>query len=133
VGTDEALPGYGLPIDLPPLILDAMTSQSVIFRARRAGVPRRGTSGIRGLLRVLSLNCTHVWNYAQTHARLFPEIDRNMRESDLLVYLHPDGRPPSPARTSRRFHRRPLRGHRGRLPGLPTQPDRSSWTGSGRT
>ncbi|MBW7864522.1 MAG: hypothetical protein H3C30_08940 [Candidatus Hydrogenedentes bacterium] len=25
-------------------------------------------------------NCTHVWNYAHAHARLFPEIARNVRE-----------------------------------------------------
>ena len=32
-----------------------------------------------------------MWNYAQTHARLFPQIGRNMRESDLLVYMHDSG------------------------------------------
>src|SRR6185295_12232515 len=36
--------------------------------------------------------CTHVWNYAHAAARLFPEIERNLREiQDLGVALHPDG------------------------------------------
>lgn len=29
-------------------------------------------------------NCTHVWNYAQTAAFLFPEIERSMRETEFL-------------------------------------------------
>lgn len=37
------------------------------------------------------LNCTHVWNYEQTLAALFPEVERTMRETDLLVQLRPDG------------------------------------------
>jgi uncharacterized protein (DUF608 family) len=28
-------------------------------------------------------NCSHVWHYAQAHARLFPEIARRMREQEL--------------------------------------------------
>lgn len=35
--------------------------------------------------------CTHVWNYAQGHAWLFPEIARNIRErQDLGPAFHPD-------------------------------------------
>jgi uncharacterized protein (DUF608 family) len=36
--------------------------------------------------------CTHVWNYAQALARLFPELERSVRErQDLGAALHPDG------------------------------------------
>lgn len=36
--------------------------------------------------------CTHVWNYAQSLARLFPELERNVRErQDLGVGLEPSG------------------------------------------
>lgn len=35
-------------------------------------------------------NCTHVWHYAQAHARLFPEIARRMRE-ETYRYQRPDG------------------------------------------
>ncbi len=40
------------------------------------------------------LNCTHVWNYEQTLSRLFPELERTMREVDLAWQLGEDGRIP---------------------------------------
>jgi non-lysosomal glucosylceramidase len=36
------------------------------------------------------MNCTHVWNYEQTLAHLWPSIERNMRETDLIVQQDPD-------------------------------------------
>ncbi|MES2107947.1 MAG: GH116 family glycosyl hydrolase [Bacteroidota bacterium] len=37
--------------------------------------------------------CTHVWNYAQGMAHLFPELERNVRErTDLSTSFEPDGR-----------------------------------------
>ncbi|MGQ9526056.1 MAG: GH116 family glycosyl-hydrolase, partial [Armatimonadota bacterium] len=78
--------------NLPPEFLDAMTSQSVIFRGPTCYWTEDGYfAGFEGSYGCCPLNCTHVWNYAQTHARLFPEIGRNMRKSDLLVFLRPDG------------------------------------------
>ncbi len=35
------------------------------------------------------MNCTHVFNYAMSCAFLFPELERNVREIDLLVQMHP--------------------------------------------
>ena len=36
--------------------------------------------------------CTHVWNYAQAMAALFPELERNLREkTDYGISLQPDG------------------------------------------
>lgn len=36
--------------------------------------------------------CTHVWNYEQTLSRLFPELERNIREkTDFSTSLQPDG------------------------------------------
>jgi len=35
-------------------------------------------------------NCTHVWHYAQAHARLFPGIARRMRE-EIYALQHPSG------------------------------------------
>ncbi|MBI5116293.1 hypothetical protein HZA56_07440 [Candidatus Poribacteria bacterium] len=37
------------------------------------------------------LNCTHVWNYAMTVARLFPQLERSMRETEWLHQQHESG------------------------------------------
>ncbi len=78
--------------NLPAEWLDAMTSQSVIFRGPTCWWAADSYfAGYEGSYTSCPLNCTHVWNYAQAHARLFPEVGRNMRVSDLLVYLHANG------------------------------------------
>jgi uncharacterized protein (DUF608 family) len=40
------------------------------------------------------LNCTHVWNYEQAVAHLFPELERTMRDVDWDVLQAPDGHLP---------------------------------------
>ncbi len=78
--------------NLPPEWLDAITSQSCICRGPTAWQTEDGYfGGLEGSYGCCPLNCTHVWNYAQSHARLFPEIGRNMRRSDLLVYMKDTG------------------------------------------
>ncbi len=78
--------------NLPPEWLDAAGSQSVIFRGPTVWWAEDGYfGGFEGSYGCCPLNCTHVWNYAQSHARLFPQLGRNMRQSDLLVYMHEDG------------------------------------------
>jgi uncharacterized protein (DUF608 family) len=78
--------------NLPEEFLDAMTSQSVIFRGPTCFWSEDGYfGGFEGSYGCCPLNCTHVWNYAQSHARLFPEVGRNMRVSNFLTFLHADG------------------------------------------
>jgi hypothetical protein len=37
------------------------------------------------------LNCTHVWNYEQAMAQLFPTLERDMRDTEFDVMQAPDG------------------------------------------
>ena len=37
------------------------------------------------------LNCTHVWNYEHSLSALYPALERTMRETDLMVQMHPTG------------------------------------------
>jgi uncharacterized protein (DUF608 family) len=78
--------------NIPEEFLDAMTSQSVILRGPTCWRSADGYfGGFEGAYGCCPLNCSHVWNYAQTHGRLFPEIGRNIRVSDFVTWLHPDG------------------------------------------
>ena len=79
-----------------------MTSQSVILRGPTCFWSEDGYfGGFEGSYGCCPLNCTHVWNYAQTHARLFPEVGRNMRVSDFITYLHESGETSRTASTRR--------------------------------
>jgi uncharacterized protein (DUF608 family) len=78
--------------NLPEEFLDAMASQTVILRGPTCFWSEDGYfGGFEGSYGCCPLNCTHVWNYAQTHARLFPDVGRNMRVSDFVTYLHESG------------------------------------------
>jgi len=37
------------------------------------------------------LNCTHVWNYEMALARLFPALERTMRDTEWHIQQHPSG------------------------------------------
>jgi uncharacterized protein (DUF608 family) len=78
--------------NLPEEFLDAMTSQSVILRGPTCFWSEDGYfGGFEGSYGCCPLNCTHVWNYAQSHARLFPTVGQNMRVSNFVTFLHANG------------------------------------------
>ncbi|HEY2146485.1 MAG TPA: GH116 family glycosyl hydrolase, partial [Pirellulales bacterium] len=78
--------------NIPEEFLDAMSSQSVILRGPTCWQSEEGYfGGFEGSYGCCPLNCTHVWNYAHTHARLFPTIGQNMRVSNFITFLHPNG------------------------------------------
>lgn len=79
---------------LPDFVLDAAGSQASILRTNTcfrlddgSFFAFEGQADERGCC---PLNCTHVWNYEQTLAHLFPRLERSMRETDFLHNLHPD-------------------------------------------
>jgi uncharacterized protein (DUF608 family) len=81
---------------LPAPVLDAVSSQMSILRTTtclRTGDGRfhafEGCHDDRGCC---PLNCTHVWNYEQALAFLFPELERTMRLTDFGINTRPDGR-----------------------------------------
>lgn len=90
--------------NLPHALVDAYTSQLSILRTptcfwtedgRFYGF--EGGGGVstphipEGYGGSCPLNCTHVWNYEMALSRLFPDLERNMRETEWLLQQHPSG------------------------------------------
>ena len=80
--------------NLPRWLIDRVSSQVAVLRARTCFWTRDGYfggyEGCGGKTGCCEGNCTHVWHYAQAHARLFPELARKMRDQD-FQHQHPDG------------------------------------------
>jgi non-lysosomal glucosylceramidase len=80
--------------NLPRWLLDRITSQVAVLRSKTcfwAGDGYFGAwEGCSPNKGCCAGSCTHVWHYAQAHARLFPDIARKMRE-ETYSYQHPDG------------------------------------------
>ncbi len=83
--------------NLPRWLLDRIGSQSAVLASPTcfwsADGYFGGYEGCREGSGCCPGNCAHVWHYAQSHARLFPEIARRMRESS-YQYQTPDGNIP---------------------------------------
>jgi uncharacterized protein (DUF608 family) len=88
---------------LPAPLIDAVSSQISVLRSptcfRDAEGNFYGFEGCHGASTEFQgdrggccpLNCTHVWNYAMTAARLFPQLERSMRETEWLHQQHETG------------------------------------------
>lgn len=75
---------------LPRWLLDAVTANIANLRSPLYMWLEDGTvAAFEGTDSCCPMNCTHVFNYAMTTAFLFPELERNVRETDLLVQMHP--------------------------------------------
>ncbi len=71
---------------VPAEVLDAVSSQSSIIRTNTCFRTTSGNfyafEGVGDDHGCCPLNCTHVWNYEQSLAHLFPALERTMREVD---------------------------------------------------
>jgi len=80
---------------LPGYILEAVSSQISTIRTntclRLEDGSFFGFEGCGDGLGCCPMNCTHVWNYEQTLAHLFPDLERSMRRTDFLVNTREDG------------------------------------------
>jgi uncharacterized protein (DUF608 family) len=80
--------------NLPHWLLDRLTSQIGVLRSKTCYWTEDGFFGAwEGCTRTAGCchgNCSHVWHYAQSHARLYPGIARRMR-AQALEWQRPDG------------------------------------------
>ncbi|MEM2885694.1 MAG: GH116 family glycosyl hydrolase, partial [Thermoproteota archaeon] len=81
---------------LPGTVLDAVSSQMSIVRTNTCFRAENGDffgfEGCGPSIGCCPMNCTHVWNYEQALAYLFPSLERTMRRVDFLVNTEPDGK-----------------------------------------
>ncbi|ASW53782.1 GH116 family glycosyl-hydrolase [Plantactinospora sp. KBS50] len=82
--------------DLPREVLDAVSATLVAVRSttcfRLAGGRFAAWEGSFARSGSCEGTCTHVWNYAQTVAYLFPELERDARRTEFVRETRPDGR-----------------------------------------
>jgi uncharacterized protein (DUF608 family) len=80
---------------LPAPVLDAVSSQmSILKTATCIRLPDGTFYGFEGCAPGSGCcegSCTHVWNYQQSLAFLFPSLERSMRSADYHHNLRPDG------------------------------------------
>jgi len=80
--------------NLPHWLIDRIANQVAILRTQTCFWTKEGYfGGWEGCCPDSGCchgNCSHVWHYAQSHARLFPSIARRMREQE-FGFMAPDG------------------------------------------
>ena len=80
---------------LPAHVLDAASANITALRSNTCFWLEDGTflayEGCFDDAGCCSGSCTHVWNYEQTLAYLFPTLEQSMRETEFRSETHPDG------------------------------------------
>jgi len=76
---------------LPYWLLDCVSSQISTLRSQTVLWIEDGTFAAFEGGWCCPMNCTHVWNYEQTLAKLFPALERNMRDTDFGVQQDESG------------------------------------------
>ena len=81
---------------LPEAMLDAMASNIAVLRSTTCWRAPDGTftawEGSHEQEGSCHGTCTHVWDYAQTVAFLFPELEQSARRNEFMVETNPDGK-----------------------------------------
>lgn len=81
---------------LPPEVLDAASANITVFRSTTCFRLEDGTlmgwEGSWDRRGSCPGSCTHVWNYAQTMAFLFPELEKTMRAVEFGIETDDEGR-----------------------------------------
>ena len=79
---------------LPGYVLEAVSSQAAILRTNTCmlleGKQFFAFEGCDDNAGCCPMNCTHVWNYEQALAFLYPELERSMRHTDFLYNMRSD-------------------------------------------
>ncbi|MBI4873772.1 MAG: hypothetical protein HY822_03955 [Acidobacteria bacterium] len=80
---------------LPAAVIDAVSSQASILRTNTVmvldGKKTLAFEGCNDNAGCCPMNCTHVYNYEQSLAHLYPDLERSVRDIDFLTNLRPDG------------------------------------------
>ena len=80
---------------LPAEVIDAVSSQASTLRTNTLlvgeGTVPLAFEGCGDDSGCCPMNCTHVYNYEQAMAQLYPALERRVREIDLIQNLRPDG------------------------------------------
>jgi non-lysosomal glucosylceramidase len=81
---------------LPIPVIDALSSQMSILKSTTCTLLEDGSfyawEGVHAEEGSCEGSCNHVWNYALTHAYLYPSLQRSMRTNDYRYNIHDDGR-----------------------------------------
>jgi uncharacterized protein (DUF608 family) len=80
---------------VPPEVIDAVSSQTSTLRTNTvlvlSGKVPLAFEGCGDTEGCCPFNCTHVYNYEQALAHLYPDLERRMRDIDFLTNLRDDG------------------------------------------